>query len=92
MHSAFLRGWFLLALGLGWSVGPSAAEARPPIVPEAMVRACKALSDGSACQFELSGKHLTGTCEPLPDKELACRPGPGKKRPRTRPKTSATPE
>lgn len=61
-----------------WCGGP--VQARPPIVPQAMLEACASLQAGDPCRFELSGKAIEGLCAPLPDEALACRPG-GKGKP-----------
>jgi len=87
--------WLSLATLFGaWSslAVASAVLARPPIVPEAMVEACRSLAEGAPCAFDMSDKHVTGVCAPLPDKELACRPGgPGAKRARAQSKPAPSP-
>lgn len=60
----------------------SAAHARPPIVPQAMLDACAAHKEGEPCRFEMSSKVIEGLCAPLPDAQLACRPGGKAKAPK----------
>jgi hypothetical protein len=43
-----------------------------------MLLACKGRPEGAPCQFEMSGKQIEGACSPLPNAELACRPGAAK--------------
>ncbi|MFM2417854.1 MAG: hypothetical protein RL385_2577 [Pseudomonadota bacterium] len=56
----------------------SLALATPPMLPPAMLLACKGRPEGAPCQFEMSGKQIEGACSPLPNAELACRPGAAK--------------
>jgi hypothetical protein len=65
---------------LAASVGALLALSRPalagsPIVPPAMVDACKGHAEASACAFTMAGKTIQGVCSPLPEGTLACRPG-----------------
>jgi len=63
-------------------LGAPPAEAQPPIMPPSMVEACKGLTEGTPCQFQVGSKLIEGSCFPLPNSELACRPGGKSKRPK----------
>ncbi len=62
--------------------GAQVAEAQPPILPPGMIEACKGLTQGTPCQFQVGGKLIEGSCFPLPNSELACRPGSKRKHPK----------
>lgn len=66
-------------------VGLSFSHAQPSVMPPGMIEACKSLPDGSPCQFEVGGKVIDGICSPLPNAELACRPGSKAKRAKAKP-------
>ncbi len=66
-------------------VGASVTSAQPSMIPPGMIEACKSLPDGSPCQFEVAGKVIDGICSPLPNTELACRPGSKAKRAKAKP-------
>jgi hypothetical protein len=87
MSSARRGAWALLVvLEAPIGLSSSRSQAQPPIMPPAMIDACKGLTQGTACQFQVGGKLIEGSCFPMPSAELACRPGPKAKR--AKPKTA----
>ena len=74
-----------VVVALGGATGHSLSHAQPPIMPQGMIDACKSLADGAPCQFEVGGKVIDGLCSPLPNAELACRPGTKAKRAKVKP-------
>jgi len=81
-----LRPLFVVIACVG-SLTAGLARATPPMIPPAMVDACKHVAEGGPCQFSVGGgKQITGSCRPLPNQELACRPGGPKPKAKAKPK------
>jgi hypothetical protein len=58
------------------------------MLPPAMLLACKGRKAGAPCPFEMGGKQIPGACYPLPNAELACRPGAAKPPAKQKPSTT----
>jgi hypothetical protein len=69
-----------LALLAGTLAGIAQAQghgggAPPPPLPAESFQACSGITDGTACQFTVEGRTVTGTCHPGPQGEAsACMP------------------
>jgi hypothetical protein len=50
------------------------AQAKPPLVPEALLDACIKKQLGAPCSVTLGGQTKAGACAKLPDNSLACMP------------------
>jgi len=61
------------------------AQAKPPLVPEALLDACIRKQVGAPCSATLGGQTKAGACAKLPDNTLACMPANARP-PRPKPK------
>jgi hypothetical protein len=61
------------------AASPLLARAESTVLPPAMLSACKHQGVGAPCRFPMGGKDIHGSCQSLPNQELACRPGGGAK-------------
>jgi hypothetical protein len=54
---------------------PSFASAEPPFpLPDEGFVACSDKKEGDACRAQFRGMEIHGTCAPVPDRGLFCRP------------------
>jgi hypothetical protein len=66
-----------LALAVGTLAGIASAQGHdgggspPPAIPAEAQQACAGLADGTACQFTMDGRAVTGTCRTGPQGETA---------------------
>ncbi len=68
-----VRGGVILAVALASAALANEGRRGPP--PEALT-ACEGKAAEQACEVNLGGRALPGTCAPTPDQRLACRPRP----------------